>query len=427
MATVDLPSQALPASAMGLAVALGVGLLIGIERERRKGQGDDRRAAGMRSFIIAALTGALAQALPHAGLVAVGALLVGALAALGYWKSASRDPGLTTELALLTTYLIGAQCVAAPALGAACGAGLALLLAARERMHRFATQLLTGQELHDGLLLAALALIVLPLVPAEPLAWLGGMNPRPLMALVLLIMAMQAAGQMALRWLGPQRGVLVSGLAAGFVSSTACIASFGSRARAQPALTAVLAGGAALSATATWLQALAMCALLAPAASLALAPVALCGALGSAAAGLLLARSAPSQPAEADPANGGRSALRPREALLVALLLAAVALAVSAAQRQFGAAGLGWGVALAGLADAHAPVAALAALHAAGSVSSPQLVGGVLLAVGANTATRCVVAALAGGWRYLARVAAALGLGLGLALGAAATWATLGA
>ena len=86
----------LQAHVVGLAMALGAGLLIGVERERRKGQGDDREAAGLRSFVVAAVSAALAQALSIPGLVAVGALCVALLAALSYWKSRSRDPGLTT-------------------------------------------------------------------------------------------------------------------------------------------------------------------------------------------------------------------------------------------------------------------------------------------------------------------------------------------
>ncbi len=411
--------DALPDGVLGLAVALGAGLLIGIERERRKGRGDDREAAGLRSFAVAAATGGLAQWLPVPGLVVAGAVLVAALAALSYGRSRSRDPGLTTELALFTTYLIGVQSVLSPALGAACGAGLAALLAARERLHRFATQLLSDQELHDGLLLAALALIVLPLVPSRPLEAFGGISLRPLVALVLLIMAMQAGGQVALRWLGVRGGVLVSGFVSGFVSSTATVASFGSRSRAQPAQTAVLAGAAALSAVATWLQVLVMSAVLSPPAAVALFPVALAGAAGALAIGLLSLRSRGALAAA--PAGPPRSALRPREAIVVALTLGVVALGVGNAQRHYGDAGLGLSVALAALLDAHAPVASLASLHAAGELSTEQMLRGVLLAVSANTLTRCGVAAVAGGRAYALRVGAALAVSLALAW-AAAWW-----
>ena len=403
----------LPDGALGLAVALGAGLLIGVERERRKGRGRDREAAGLRSFAVAAATGGLAQWVPVPGLVIVGALLVAGLAALSHAKSRSRDPGLTTELALFTTYLIGVQSVLSPALGAACGAGLAVLLAARERLHRFATELLSEQELHDGLLLTALALIVLPLIPARPLDLLGGIDPRPLAALVLLILAMQAAGQVALRALGPRGGVLAAGLVSGFVSSTATVASLGGRARERPGQAALLAGGAVLSGVATWLQALLISVLLSPPAAAALLLPALAGAAGALAVGLLSLRTAGA--VHDPPASPPRSALRPREALAVALTLGVVALLVGNAQRHYGDVGLELSVVLAALVDAHAPIASLAALHAAGELPTEALRHGVLLAVSANTVTRCGVAMVAGGRAYALRVGLALTVSLTLA------------
>ncbi|MET3494439.1 MgtC/SapB family protein [Variovorax boronicumulans] len=405
---------------VGLAVALGIGLMVGIERERRKGDGDRRAAAGLRTFAIAALTGAVAQLLPFPALVPIGGALVAALAVVSHWKSRSRDPGMTTELALFATYLLGALCVVEPSLGAACGTGLALLLAARSRLHRFATELLSEQELRDGVLLAALALIVLPFIPSRPLEMLGGISPRPLAAMVLLIMAVQAAGQAAVRWLGVRGGLLGAGFASGFVSSTATVASFGHRAREHPQHTGLLAGAAALSAVATWVLALTMTAALSPQAGLALLPVALAGAAGAAAAGLLpLLAPVPSIALEA-PASD-RSALRPREALAVALALALVALLVGTAQQHFGDAGLQVGIALAALVDAHAPVASLASLHAADALSTDRFIRGVLVAVGTNTLTRCAVALTVGGRNYALRVTAALMASLACAC-AVAVW-----
>jgi len=408
------------AAIVGLAVALGIGMMVGIERERRKGDGDRRAAAGLRTFAVVALAGAVAQILPVPALVPIGGALVATLAAVSHWKSRSQDPGMTTEITLFATYLVGVLCIIEPSLGAACGTGLALLLAARRRLHRFATELLSEQELHDGILLAALALIALPLIPSRPIEMLGGINPRPLASMVLLIMAIQAAGQAAVRWLGVRGGLLGAGFASGFVSSTATVASFGNRAREQPLHTGLLAGAAALSAVATWVLALAMTAALSPPAGLALLPVALAGAAGAAAVGLLpLLSSRPSAAIEA-PAST-RTALRPREAFTVALALALVALLVGTAQRHFGDTGLQVGIALAALVDAHAPVASLASLHAAGTLSVDQFVRGVLVAVGTNTLTRCMVALAAGGRAYALRVAAALVASLACAC-AVAVW-----
>jgi uncharacterized membrane protein (DUF4010 family) len=414
----NLPSPS--AAIVGLAVALGIGLVIGIERERRKGDGERRAAAGLRTFAIVALAGAIAQVLPVAALVPIGGALVAALAATSHWKSRSPDPGMTTEIALFATYLIGVLCVLQPGLGAACGMGLALLLAARRRLHLFATQLLSEQELHDGVLLAALALIALPLIPSRPIEMLGGINPRPLASMVLLIMAMQAAGQAAVRWLGVRGGLLGAGFASGFVSSTATVASFGHRAREQPLHTGLLAGAAALSAVATWVLALAMAGALSPQAGAALLPVALAGAAGAVAVGLLPLLTSRDAVAIESPATQ-RSALRPREALAVALALALVALMVGSAQRHFGEAGLQVGIALAALVDAHAPVASLASLHAAGTLQTDHFIRGVLVAVGTNTLTRCAVALGAGGKAYALRVGAALMASLGCAC-IAAIW-----
>lgn len=399
---------------MGLAVALGCGLLIGLERERRKGQGDDRRAAGLRSFAVAAASGALAQALGQHALVAAGALLVVLLSAVAYFKSRSRDPGLTTELALFTTYLVGVTAVVSPPLGAACGAALAALLAARERLHRFATRVLSESELHDGLLLAALALVVLPLIPSQPLAWLGGVNPRPLAGMVLLILVLQAGGHVALRWLGPGRGLLLSGFFSGFVSSTATIASLGARAsQAPPAVPVrVLVSAAVFSTAATWVQLLLMAALLSPPAARVLAPAALAGlgcALALGAAPLVGRRTARGAGAGGD-APG--DALRVREALLIAALLACVTLGVTWAQRSFGQAGVLVGSMLAGLADAQSPVASLCAMFASGSLGQRELVFAVLAAVSSNSVMRAVVGFVAGGVAFGASVAAALLAGL---------------
>lgn len=415
---------------LGLSVALGGGLLIGLERERRKGHGPQRGAAGIRSFTLVALAGALAQGLGQPALVAVGAVAVLLLAALAYLRTLrpagdghAPDPGLTTELALVVTYLIGVLAMARPAVGAGAAAVVAVLLAARGSLHRFATRMLSEDELHDGLLLAAVALVLVPLVPQQPLAWLGGMAPHQIAALVLLILLLQAAGHVALRLMGAEAGLALSGLFSGFVSSTATVASMGSRLRAQPAHAAACTAGAMLSTAATWLQAMAMLAAVAPTLALRALPALGTGAvlaLGWGAAQALRGRqlaaraaAAPAGSAATAPAGHAATApagraLRVREALIVAALLTGVALAVSAAQRVFGQAGALAGAALAGFGDAHSGVAALAAVAQHGAISEAQALRGVLLTLATNSLTRSVVAAMSGGTAFALRVAGCL-------------------
>ncbi len=404
-------------TAVGLLVALGCGLLIGMDRERRKGEGNDRRAAGIRSFAIAALSGALAQASAQPGLVVAGALLVLALTTVAYLKSRSRDPGLTTELALFATYLVGVQAMLAPALAAACGVGLAVLLAARQRLHCFVTEWLTEEELHDTLMLAALGLVVLPLVPSAPLVWLGGINPRPLVAMVLLILLLQGIGHVALRLAGPRFGLAASGFVSGFVSSTATVASLGTRARSDVARTGMLACAAELSSAATWVQVMLIAVALSPAAASSLAPGVAAGFLCALGAGaLLFVFAGPASTTAAMPMDDSkRRPLRLREALIVALLLSAVTSVAALAREHFGAAGVFATTALAGLADAHAPVASVVAMFSGGGLSERELRLGVLLALSSNSAVRVVVAFATGGPRFGVRVASGLLLALGAA------------
>lgn len=403
----------MPDNWIGLAVALGVGLLVGIERERRKGRGPQRKAAGVRTFALVTVAGALAQSLAPGALVAVGALAVSAFAALAYWRSvrspqAPTDPGLTTEVALVVAYLVGVQCALQPAVGAACGAVLAALLAARESMHRFATEWLTEEELRDALVLAGVALIVVPLAPTAPLPGLGGLAPRTAAWLVLLILLIQAAAHVARRLLGERQALVAAGLLGGFVSSTATIGTLGAQAKTQaPPTQRRLAGAASLSGAATWLQALAIAAIAGPALLPRLLPMALAGALAALLAGAWNTQARNGEAAVAQ-ASDARRPLRLREALLVAALLLGVSIAVGWLRSRFGTQGLMAGSAFAALADAHAPIAAALGLHAQGAIETRDALMAVLVAAGVNSASRSVVAFVSGGAVYGTRVAAAL-------------------
>src|SRR4249920_3864099 len=110
--------------AFRLAISLGIGLLVGAERERRKGSGPTRGSAGVRTFALASLTGAIGVVVGGQSLLMVVALVVGALAVFGYRRSTSKDPGITSELALLTTTLLGALAVREPIMAA----GLAVVV-----------------------------------------------------------------------------------------------------------------------------------------------------------------------------------------------------------------------------------------------------------------------------------------------------------
>ncbi|MEN9397244.1 MAG: hypothetical protein RLZ81_1774 [Pseudomonadota bacterium] len=386
-----------PDSLTSLAVALGLGLLIGVERERRKGDGPTRHFAGLRTFTLAALAGAVAQLLAQPLLTFVAGALVASLAAVSHLRDRSRDPGATTEVALFLTYLLGVLAVALPALAAAGGVLVAALLAAREPLQRFTTVTLSEQEYRDALLLAGSTLIVLPLAPSLPLPWLGGLNPHRVWLLVVLIMGVQSLGHIALRAFGPRLGLPLSGLAAGFVSSTATVAAMGTRTREQPELYRACVAGAWWSTVATSLQLALVAWMLHPPLLQALWPT-LAGAFLSALALGALATWWSKAPTQAP--NADSRAFSLWQSLGLAALLSALTVIVGWAQAAYGSGALYGATALAGLADVHSAAAAAISVLAQGQSDVATVSLAVLLAFLSNTVSKIVVAFVAGGLRY---------------------------
>ncbi|WP_374534634.1 DUF4010 domain-containing protein, partial [Phenylobacterium sp.] len=211
-------------------------------------------AAGIRTFAVAALAGAVGQMIGGA-LLALAVAAIAVLAALSYWRGQGEDDlGLTTEIALVLTALVGGLAMVQPATAAAVGVMVAILLAARTPLHHFVGSVLTAQEVRSGLMLAGASLVVLPLLPDRPLGPYDTLNPRSIWTLVILLLGVGAAGHVAIRALGVRFGLPVAGLASGFVSSSATIAAMAARAAKTPELTAGAVAGAVLSTIATIVQ-----------------------------------------------------------------------------------------------------------------------------------------------------------------------------
>lgn len=401
----------------GLAAALGIGLLIGIERERRKGEGPARAAAGLRTFTLASLLGALAMLLGGGATLAVLAAVVGALAIVSYRRSRDDDPGLTTEIALVLTFMLGALAMHDAPLATGIGVVVAIALAARSHLHRFVVRVLSEQEVHDGLLLAAAALVILPLLPDRAVDPLGAINPRTLWTLAVLMMAINACGHIALRAAGPALGLSFAGFASGFVSSTATIAAMGAEARRNPALRAGAVSGAVLSSLATVVYLALLLAATSPAVLRAMAAPLLAAGVAAAAYGLLIAlRSVRSHNGDTPPP--GRP-FNPRLALLFAATMGALLLLTAFLTDRYGTGGAGIAAALAGFADAHSASAAVAALQASGRITADQAVLPILAAFTTNACSKLIVAITTGDRAFALQVVP------GVLLSVGAAWLTL--
>ncbi len=404
----------LPEEASSILVALGAGLLIGIERERRLAGDQAPAAAGVRTFAITALLGVFAMLSESAVVLAVVASGVVVLTGFSYYKSHGEDPGLTTEMALLATFVTGVLAAEQPILAAAAGVLIVILLVLRVPLHGFARSELSEQELRDAVLLAGAAILVLPILPDHPVDPWRVVNPRLVWQLTVLIMLIDAAGYVAQRLVGPKAGLPISGLLGGFVSSTATIATLARRSREESKVLPSAAAGAALSNIPTVIQ-LALVLAVSDAVLLAQLrwPLLASGLVAALYGAVLLFLSKD----HAAPAAQAGRAFKLRTALMFAGAFTLVALLVAWLQRSFGANWALAGVVVGGFADAHSTAASVGSLSSQQQLSRELGAIAVGLVLTTNTLSKLAFARVGGAgffWR----------LAPGLALLVAAFWAT---
>lgn len=406
-------------------VALAVGLLLGLERERSHTRD---LPAGSRSFALLSLAGAIASGI-DARVVAAGAIGVAVLLAVAYRRTRADDPGTTTVIAGLVAYLLGALAYTRPAQAVALAVVVAVLLVSKARIHRFAREIVSEVELEDAIKFFVVAFVILPLLPDQAIGPYGVLNPSKIWLLVVLLTGIGWLGYIGVRALGPQRGLLVTGLAGGFVSASATTASMGRLSKTETGLRASLAS-ALVASLATFVQLLLVIGVVDIEVLRRLWPPVLAGALVLVGVAAFVYRGGtrPDQPAAEHQDNPDERTMRPF-ALWPALALATVltlALLVSRwAADMLGPNGLVLATFAAGLADAHAGAVAAASLAAKGDVTVDAALIGVAAALGSNLLVKVILAFASGGRRFgLAFLAAmaAPAVVFGVALTLVVTW-----
>jgi uncharacterized membrane protein (DUF4010 family) len=388
---------------MGLCVALGIGLLIGAEREQSKDDAAITSVAGVRTFAVVALLGAIGFAAGGVLLLAVILVVVGAGALIAYQRTGDQNPGMTTEFALPLTCVLGGLAIQDALMAAGVGAVLALLLASRNRMHHFVQNVLSEQELHDIILFSSVALIALPLAPDAFMGPFSAINPHSVVLLIVIVMAISAGGYVAMRWLGPQFGLPLAGFASGFISSTATIYSMGQRAAASVESRSAAVAGAVLSSLATIIQMSLIIEVVQPALLVAMAvPMAMGGAVALVYGLIYLAKTSEGDDHSAFDKRGRAFDLK--TSVGFAVLLSVVLVVSAGLNSLFGSAGMLVGAAVSGFADAHATAASAASLLAAGKIEVGQAIIPILLGLTTNTVTKAIVAFNAGGKAYALQV-----------------------
>lgn len=228
----------------GLLTAFGLGLLIGTVRERLHKPVETM--AGMRTHTLVALLGSISFGLGLPVFVA-GLVMVGALTVVGYQQSAKTSLGMTGEVTVLVNYMMAGLAMQNPMLASSIGVVVAGILFAKEPLRRFGRELIREDELKDVLLLAAAALIILPLLPNHAIDPWGALKPYALWRIVVLVMAVGMFGHIAFRATGTRWGFPIAGFFSGFVSSTASVVNMGRNVKEKPHLLYPASAAALLS------------------------------------------------------------------------------------------------------------------------------------------------------------------------------------
>jgi uncharacterized membrane protein (DUF4010 family) len=220
-----------------LAVSFGLGLLLGLEREQRGSS-----IAGIRTFPIVSLFGTVcAQVGQTLGgwIVAVGLIALAAIVVCANFaqiKKGTIDPGMTTEVAVLLLYVIGALIVVGYLTAAVVIAGaMAVLLHSKRPLHNFA-RAVGERDMRAIMQFVLLSLVILPILPSEDYGPFGVWNPFKLWLIVVLIVGISLGGYVAYKFLGTRAGSLLGGIIGGLVSSTATTVSYSRRTVPEAAL-----------------------------------------------------------------------------------------------------------------------------------------------------------------------------------------------
>ena len=422
-----MDQQQLIAVAGDFAIAILLGALVGIEREKRKAEEQEPgHIAGLRTFTLLALLGAaagfLSKNLSSPWILAAALLIVGAFIVAGYFvtaRSSDGGKGLTTETAAIVVFLLGAMVMFGEReLAIALGVVTAAVLAYKQPLHGFVEKL-GWDDVYAGLRLLIATFIALPLLPNRTIDPWGALNPYELWLLVILISSLSLVGYVLTRWLGPARGTALTGLTGGLVSSTAVTLSFAREARDNPQNVAALACGILLAWAVMFLRVIVLVAVvnrkLLPEI---LIPFLLMGLTSGGYAAFLYFRdssvdgTAPKGEVEIENPFSLTAAAK------FAALFAVVLLAVKIVQEHFPPSGLYAVAALAGLTDVDAITLSMSEFAQSGEARVAVIA--IVIASLSNTIVKCGMGFLLGGEglgkKLLAATAATLAVGLAAAL-----------
>lgn len=214
-------------------IALLLGALVGIEREKHRRDEHPNSFGGLRTYVLFAQAGAvsawLSLHLQSPWLFVITVLVIALAVLIAYVLENRNSPtslGLTSEISAITVCLLGGAVMFGHAeLAVMLGILTSAILTFKQPLHGLVNKIDTD-DLYAGLKLLIASFIVLPLLPNHAIDPWQALNPYKLWLLVILISSMSLLGYVAVRWLGPAHGAVVTGISGGLASSTAATLSF---------------------------------------------------------------------------------------------------------------------------------------------------------------------------------------------------------
>ena len=383
-----------------LALALALGLLVGLERgwhTRLEKAGS--RVAGFRTFgIVGLLGGVWSELAVYVGPIILGFAFLGFVAVIVAADVQARrqtgDVGATTVIAALATFGFGALAVTdAMGLAVAGTVMMTLLLGTKETLHHWLERI-EEKELIAGLKLLVMTLVLLPVLPNKGYGPFEALNPYRLWLMVVLISAFSFVGYIAMRMMSERRGLIAAAVAGGLVSSTAVTVSHSKMARDNPGDARLFGGTVVIASAIMYLRIPVVTSIVMPSLGLKVAAPMVCGAIACLAISAVFLHKAKTTGQET-----GLEVTNPLEfsiALRFGLFLAVIALAAQAVNHWFGSSGVYALAGVSGLSDVD-PITLSLAQMAGKSLTASTAIIGISIATFANMVTKTVISVVGGG------------------------------
>ena len=415
-----------------MAVALAVGFLIGLQREQSASQesaGERSALGGVRTYPLVALSGALCVLLAgRFGLWLVGAGFVAFLIpfTLAYADDLrkGRDRGITTEVAFVLTYFLGCLAAADGVAGtvkerlllcASLSVAVTALLSFKDPLHNLAARI-SRDDLYATIKFGVLALVILPLLPNKAYGPYQALNPFHIGLFIVLTAGVSFVGFVAVRLLGPGRGLGVTGLVGGVVSSTAITLSLSGRAKRDREVAQACALGIVLASTVMAVRVVGLVAVInRPLVAAVAVPMGAMTLAGLGAAGLFYLRSR-KESREGEEVKFSNP-FEISSALKFGLVFTIVLIASKFAAATWGHKGTYFAALLAGSTDVDAITLTLSRM-VPNELDARRAATGIFLACASNTLVKAGMACVIGGWAFGWRVGLAF-LAMAAAGGAA--------